>query len=283
MKQSVANSAKETLLDVGIGFAISLVAQIYFLAILDVPITLEKNVKFAVIMTLVSLARKFLVRRFFEWLHIRERISPALAAIVAERRRQVEAECYDSEHDDRHRHGELARAGAAYALNAASGGLEGNPPAFWPWGAGYWNPKDVRRDLIRAGALILAELERLERYRKLRTWPTEGWQHYEKAKAIADTPGDELARFLKECTIEEEGESTSAADLYRRFLAWRGVTRVGPDLPTFMAFNVSVAERGYVSPRGRAFRAWRNMKLCASPVPALAHGKTPSEHGGGSV
>ena len=38
-------------------------------------------------------------------------------------------------------------------------------PFGWPhtWDASWWKPKDRRRDLVRAGALIIAEIERLDR------------------------------------------------------------------------------------------------------------------------
>jgi hypothetical protein len=34
---------------------------------------------------------------------------------------------------------------------------------YWPWEDKWWKPKDRRRDLVRAGALIVAEIERLDR------------------------------------------------------------------------------------------------------------------------
>ena len=37
---------------------------------------------------------------------------------------------------------------------------QGITPPHWPWALNWWKPKDRRRDLIRAGALIVAELER---------------------------------------------------------------------------------------------------------------------------
>jgi hypothetical protein len=40
--------------------------------------------------------------------------------------------------------------------------LEGTP-LFWPWEASWFKPSTARRDLIKAGALILAEIERLDR------------------------------------------------------------------------------------------------------------------------
>lgn len=89
--------------------------------------------------------------------------------IAAERRRQIEVKGFTPEHDDKHhRNGELAEAGASYALHAALTDLQrikkGNKlPKFWPWQDWWWKPKGRRRDLIRAGALIVAEIERLDR------------------------------------------------------------------------------------------------------------------------
>lgn len=33
----------------------------------------------------------------------------------------------------------------------------------WPWALEWWKPKDNRRNLIRAAALVIAEIERLDR------------------------------------------------------------------------------------------------------------------------
>jgi len=33
----------------------------------------------------------------------------------------------------------------------------------WPWAEKWWKPKNERRDLVKAAALILAEIERLDR------------------------------------------------------------------------------------------------------------------------
>ena len=82
--------------------------------------------------------------------------------VTAERLRQVATEGWTPEHDDAHEDGSLARAGACYALHA----LEFEPfdvPEIWPLGARSWKPSAERRDLVKAGALILAEIERLDR------------------------------------------------------------------------------------------------------------------------
>jgi hypothetical protein len=95
-----------------------------------------------------------------------------VSEIAAERRRQVEVEGWTAEHDDEHGSGEMARAAAAYAdhssrfRDATELGSEYRikaPSPLWPWSREWWKPKDRRRDLIRAAALIVAEIERLDR------------------------------------------------------------------------------------------------------------------------
>lgn len=89
----------------------------------------------------------------------------ALADVVTERRRQIEIENWTPAHDDEHTKGELAHAAIAYAMWATQPGeMElSSPPAWWPWDLSWWKPKDMRRDLVRAAALLLAEVERMDR------------------------------------------------------------------------------------------------------------------------
>lgn len=105
----------------------------------------------------------------------------ALKDIAAERERQVNVEGWTPEHDDQHEYGELAHAAAAYATNAAgynqqvdvfaqrARGGEARVGWFepfrllWPFDMGWWKPTDKRRDLIKAGALIVAEIDRQDR------------------------------------------------------------------------------------------------------------------------
>jgi hypothetical protein len=99
-----------------------------------------------------------------------------LQEIAAERERQIEAEGWTNQHDDSHLAGDMARAAAAYAAMAGlrcateDGGAvdtsQHTCPSGWPWSRMSWKPKTVRRDLIRAAALIIAEIERLDRQRK---------------------------------------------------------------------------------------------------------------------
>jgi hypothetical protein len=90
-------------------------------------------------------------------------MSKALDDVYAERQRQIDVERWTPEYDDQHDHGELARAGACYALHSEPVGNVGDYLRFWPWDADSWKPKDRRRNLIRAAALIVAEIERYDR------------------------------------------------------------------------------------------------------------------------
>ena len=57
----------------------------------------------------------------------------------------------------------MAAAAACYALHTEPVGNVGDYLRFWPWAAEWWKPGLRRRNLVKAGALILAELERLDR------------------------------------------------------------------------------------------------------------------------
>lgn len=94
-------------------------------------------------------------------------MTKAAADVLAERRRQIEVEGWTPEHDDEYDAGELSDAAGCYAL-VASIPEEHRPrsvPRFWPlqWRVNWWKPTTQRRDLVKAGALILAEIERLDR------------------------------------------------------------------------------------------------------------------------
>lgn len=90
----------------------------------------------------------------------------ALEDVIAERRRQQEVEGWHPDHDDDYKACELAVASACYALYSDAFPNAGQPPKVWPWDASRWKPKNYRADLVRAGALILAEIERLDRATK---------------------------------------------------------------------------------------------------------------------
>jgi hypothetical protein len=164
VKQSKLMSWVETFLNTGIGFVIAMTAQILVFPLFGFSPPLSTNFSIALIFTVVSIVRGFVLRRLFEALHIRRPLSPFMQAVIAERFRQIEGEGWSIEHDDAHRAGELAKAGGVYALNA--GQPAGNPVPFeWPWANDWWKPNGFRRDLVRAAALVIAEGEKSDRNR----------------------------------------------------------------------------------------------------------------------
>ncbi|EIV2467854.1 ead/Ea22-like family protein [Klebsiella pneumoniae] len=100
-------------------------------------------------------------------------VTAAAADVLAERQRQVTAEGWSPKHDDQYKNTELAFAASCYAFHAAAASWDleddGIPydshpvPKQWPWDPSWWKPTDARRDLVKAGALILAEIERIDR------------------------------------------------------------------------------------------------------------------------
>jgi hypothetical protein len=92
-----------------------------------------------------------------------EKVSVAARDVLAERQRQVDAEGWTSEHDDEHSSGDIATAAACYAASAGGVPWSDDVPSFWPWADEWWKPTTARRDLVKAGALILAEIERIDR------------------------------------------------------------------------------------------------------------------------
>lgn len=87
----------------------------------------------------------------------------AMTLIHTERRRQIVQEGWTEQHDDEHDDGAMAKAAAIYHLHATGKCRFGDNgiPLGWPWDAQWWKPKDPMRDLVRAGALYVAEKERL--------------------------------------------------------------------------------------------------------------------------
>lgn len=102
-----------------------------------------------------------------------EPLTEAARDVLAERRRQVEAEGWTPEHDDEHDLGELAAAASAYALAAADeqhplsqgdGNFNDEPPPSWPWAQAWWKVGTPRRMLEKAGALVPATIEQIDRH-----------------------------------------------------------------------------------------------------------------------
>lgn len=100
--------------------------------------------------------------------------------IYDERQRQIAAEGWTPEHDDQHDGFELSAAARCYTLAAEATQYGPNNVTFrgyrpgetpdrssdWPWHSSWWKPSDDPiRNLVKAGALIAAEIDRLQRQR----------------------------------------------------------------------------------------------------------------------
>lgn len=92
---------------------------------------------------------------------------PGVDLIAAERQRQLAVEGWTAVHDAHHEPNELAMAAASYALpdyerEFVSSGHQ--VPRTWPWEEAAWKPSpdDRVRELVKAGALIAAEIDRLQ-------------------------------------------------------------------------------------------------------------------------
>lgn len=103
-------------------------------------------------------------------------MSNVIREIDDERHRQIRKEGWAPEHDDEHGNRELARAAQCYLehyigrqwlIDGYNDGLtryQEEPSADdWPWDEQWWKPKNPRRDLIRVAALLVAEIERMDR------------------------------------------------------------------------------------------------------------------------
>ncbi|WP_065335496.1 hypothetical protein [Tritonibacter mobilis] len=91
-------------------------------------------------------------------------LSQASLDIIQERDRQQNEEGWTPEHDHSHASGELSRAAACYAFASFHDThyRDDGTPVGWPWDAAWWKPKDARANLVRAAALITAEIDRLD-------------------------------------------------------------------------------------------------------------------------
>lgn len=111
---------------------------------------------------------------------------PGAQIVKAERDRQINREGWTTAHDDSHTNGEMLAAAKCYVtapdgremvdaviqINTARGCSDPDQfcdrkvkvPKDWPWSAEWWKPSEDRiRDLAKAGALYLAESDRLKR------------------------------------------------------------------------------------------------------------------------
>jgi len=85
--------------------------------------------------------------------------------ITEERNRQIKIEGYDKEHDKNHDVDTFVKAAISYSVFDLKD-LQTNhlyhSYKWWPWEEIYWKPKDRLRNLVRAGALIAAAIDKLQ-------------------------------------------------------------------------------------------------------------------------
>ncbi|WP_429036494.1 hypothetical protein [Aeromonas media] len=95
--------------------------------------------------------------------------SQAIIDVLAERHRQVNQEGWNAETDDNYQDRELAAAAINYAAPHSDTPVSKKEIpflAFWPFAKKWWKPSSYRRNLVKAIALLIAELERLDRAEK---------------------------------------------------------------------------------------------------------------------
>ena len=80
--------------------------------------------------------------------------------IAAERKRQIDQEGFTAEHDARWVDGELIEAAEAYIGHAEVGAVLDDSEYDWPWDHATFKPGTKISDLVKAGALIAAEIDR---------------------------------------------------------------------------------------------------------------------------
>lgn len=85
--------------------------------------------------------------------------------IAEERARQIAAEGYTTDHDDKHNEGQMAISAACYAANETLATVTVNGKDAFPSGSCYDKRKKHHRirQLAIAGALIAAEIDRIQR------------------------------------------------------------------------------------------------------------------------
>lgn len=136
----------------------------------------KENIKLKSDNAAYDLNNKFLVKILFGAI----RMPIAAVDVIKERQRQVAQEKFSEEHDDKYLTDELARAAIVYALPDSMRNevlkIKNLFREFtfkdylWPFNEKWWKPSpdNRRRELVKAAALIIAEIERLDRKWKLK-------------------------------------------------------------------------------------------------------------------
>lgn len=96
----------------------------------------------------------------------------AIELITDERKRQIEVKGYTQDLDDRiNSHGSLAGGASVYAMPMV---YRGGIIRLWPWSPEVYKPSEDYegrgriKELVKAGELIVAEIERLQRKEEIK-------------------------------------------------------------------------------------------------------------------
>ncbi len=169
--QSRTESLKEGAQNIVVGIGIQSAANWVVLPWFGFVPSAGQLAGIAAIMTVISLARSYTLRRLNERKKFRDLPAEdweAFDRIKAERIREVKVEGFDARHDDYHRVGELADGAAAYALAVApmSGRRHVSPLEAWPFEDAWFKPSHPERNCEKAGAMLVAQLASLIRSEK---------------------------------------------------------------------------------------------------------------------
>lgn len=128
--------------------------------------------------------------------------------IAEERKRQIEKEGYTTQHDSEWQNSELAWAAVSYATPVVR---NSNRAFMWPFNRKYWKPTpdDRVRELQKAGALIAADIDRLQ----------DGYDY--NLKPLTEITPDQLREALHEPNLadtlckEKASKLTSLYELHK--------------------------------------------------------------------
>lgn len=166
-----------------IGFVLAWLATTYVGPFFGIAPGAKGVLGFTLFMTVLSVVRGYAVRRWNEHKsgkHVPPDFRHIIEDIAEERNRQIHREGFTLSHDDEHTDRSLAAAAATYAFSAACTAQEriaikkgedatlAIVKAFWPdaWAFTWFKPTHPRRDLVKAAALIVAEIGRLDRTKR---------------------------------------------------------------------------------------------------------------------
>lgn len=129
-------------------------------------------------------------------------MSQGAVDVIAERREQVTREGWTPDHDDLHKDGALADAARAYLMSNLD---PEEPPYMWPWPLQWWKPTTIRRNLVKAAALIIAEIDRLDRAdAKVKATPPDPrqWAYDAAEKALGARVAPSSAPFMAQLVAD---------------------------------------------------------------------------------